>query len=116
MGDMTTTLNTLIATSIPDIIICECNIRNGTYGNTETAQKDYILSTMKQVYYNSSSKIKGYMPYELLDELAQPYNEAHYGLVNCNLYGNIGSEKLAFILILNKNIEILEEMWYNVTG
>jgi Flagellar filament outer layer protein Flaa. len=69
INDMVTNLNT-IATNFtqPEILICESNIWKGTYDNTEQQQSDYIKSFIKALYYNTSSKVKGYIGYELLDE------------------------------------------------
>lgn len=68
MGDISSTLSTMVGFPQPEVMIGENNIRPGTYGNSEEQQRDYILNTIKQIYYYDSSKIKGYIEYELLDE------------------------------------------------
>ena len=53
---------------------------------------------MKEAYYHPSKRVKGLIFYELLDErnLVEHENEAWFGLVNCDINGNIGAVKPAY--------------------
>ena len=53
---------------------------------------------MKVAYYHPSKRVKGLIFYELLDErnLVEHENEAWFGLVNCDINGNIGAVKPAY--------------------
>jgi len=83
-----------------DIWVTENNIQNGTYGNSEQQQADYIAKTAQQI--SKLPGFKAYFVYELLDELnfdtTKP-QEAHYGLIKTKLVDNrwqVDSLKLAF--------------------
>ena len=98
MGSMTDMLTYLTRYKQKEIIVCETNIWDGTEGKYEAERTAYLTKVMKEAYYHPSKRVKGLIFYELLDErnLVEHENEAWFGLVNCDINGNIGAVKPAY--------------------
>lgn len=95
---MTDMLTYLTRYKQKEIIVCETNIWDGTEGKYEAERTAYLTKVMKEAYYHPSKRVKGLIFYELLDErnLVEHENEAWFGLVNCDINGNIGAVKPAY--------------------
>lgn len=88
-----------------DIIICECNIW-ACNKYTEEEQSEFMIELINKVYNYNSTKIKGMIFYELLDELAferlkEYEGEAHFGFVKCDSSGVVNEPKKAYYTIQN---------------
>jgi hypothetical protein len=82
----------------PEILVAEGNIDAGTLSASEPAQAQYITQAANEAYYRGPSKLKGYVVYELLDQVGATPSQAHYGLVRYvpGSPGVIGPEKQAY--------------------
>ena len=95
------TMNALIQLN-KEIIIAESNRKNGTYNATEIEAAEVILEHANYFYNHNTSLLKGFIIYELLDQLNHPVTEEkYYGLYNSDGSGNIGNIKVGGTVFKN---------------
>ena len=91
---LTTTMDALLALG-KEIIVAESNKKNGTNNATEQEAANVMIEHANYFYNHNSLLIKGFIVYELLDEILHPNSdEKYYGLYNSAGTGNIGTAKI----------------------
>lgn len=104
MGDLHEMLTYMDRYPQKEILVCEINLWSGGQDN-EAERTAYLQDVMRIAFDHPSSKVKGLIFYELMDETAlQPegsdYNrEAHFGLVSYTADNRIGEVKPAYTAI-----------------